>query len=171
MMNHENDDNDHQSPPTNSWATKNLRSCEHNDENYHPKKYFSSKNLLKKIQILRMLHVDRQGGTWRLLGSVVFLHRWEKSWRGGGCLGWRGWRWQWRRWCVWWWECGWWRRGWQLWYWWLSLRRGKGNEKLRKINISGWHAWLIIQLNTEVPVFFCCDQEKDNVNSWEKWYI
>ena len=26
-------------------------------------------------QILRMLHVDRQGGTWRLLGSVVFLHR------------------------------------------------------------------------------------------------
>ena len=27
-------------------------------------------------QILRMLHVDRQGGTWRLLGSVVFLHRW-----------------------------------------------------------------------------------------------
>ena len=27
------------------------------------------------IQILRMLHVDRQGGTWRLLGSVVFIHR------------------------------------------------------------------------------------------------
>ena len=26
-------------------------------------------------QILRMLHVDRQGGTWRLLGSVVFMHR------------------------------------------------------------------------------------------------
>ena len=26
-------------------------------------------------QILRMLHVDRQGGTWRLLGSVVFQHR------------------------------------------------------------------------------------------------
>ncbi|XDV17932.1 hypothetical protein PO909_023720 [Leuciscus waleckii] len=24
-----------------------------------------------------MLHVDRQGGTWRLLGSVVFLHRQE----------------------------------------------------------------------------------------------
>ena len=22
-----------------------------------------------------MLHVDRQGGTWRLLGSVVFIHR------------------------------------------------------------------------------------------------
>ncbi|TRY91455.1 hypothetical protein DNTS_027210, partial [Danionella cerebrum] len=28
-------------------------------------------------QILRMLHVDRQGGTWRLLGSVVFIHRQE----------------------------------------------------------------------------------------------
>ena len=27
------------------------------------------------MQILRMLHVDRQGGTWRLLGSVVFIHR------------------------------------------------------------------------------------------------
>ena len=26
-------------------------------------------------QILRMLHVDRQGGTWRMLGSVVYLHR------------------------------------------------------------------------------------------------
>jgi len=22
-----------------------------------------------------MLHVDRQGGTWRLLGSVIYLHR------------------------------------------------------------------------------------------------
>jgi len=27
------------------------------------------------LQILRMLHVDRQGGTWRLLGSVVYSHR------------------------------------------------------------------------------------------------
>ena len=27
------------------------------------------------VQILRMLHIDRQGGTWRLLGSVVYLHR------------------------------------------------------------------------------------------------
>ena len=27
------------------------------------------------LQILRMLHVDRQGGTWRLLGSVIYLHR------------------------------------------------------------------------------------------------
>ena len=29
----------------------------------------------RNLQILRMLHVDRQGGTWRLLGSVVFIHR------------------------------------------------------------------------------------------------
>ncbi|KAH7718864.1 potassium voltage-gated channel subfamily KQT member 1-like isoform 2 [Aphelenchoides avenae] len=29
------------------------------------------------LQILRMLHVDRQGGTWRLLGSVVSIHRQE----------------------------------------------------------------------------------------------
>ncbi|CAB1331509.1 unnamed protein product, partial [Coregonus sp. 'balchen'] len=29
------------------------------------------------LGILRMLHVDRQGGTWRLLGSVVFIHRQE----------------------------------------------------------------------------------------------
>lgn len=27
------------------------------------------------LQILRMLHVDRQAGTWRLLGSVVYVHR------------------------------------------------------------------------------------------------
>ena len=31
------------------------------------------------LQILRMLHVDRQGGTWRLLGSVVFIHRQVRS--------------------------------------------------------------------------------------------
>ncbi|XP_052007447.1 potassium voltage-gated channel subfamily KQT member 1-like [Xyrauchen texanus] len=29
------------------------------------------------LQILRMLHVDRKGGTWRLLGSVVYIHRQE----------------------------------------------------------------------------------------------
>ena len=29
------------------------------------------------LQILRMLHVDRQGGTWRLLCSVVYIHRQE----------------------------------------------------------------------------------------------
>lgn len=27
------------------------------------------------LQILRILHVDRQGGTWRLLGSVAYMHR------------------------------------------------------------------------------------------------
>ncbi|XP_068963226.1 potassium voltage-gated channel subfamily KQT member 1-like [Petaurus breviceps papuanus] len=36
---------------------------------------------IRFLQILRMLHVDRQGGTWRLLGSVVFIHR-QVSWRG-----------------------------------------------------------------------------------------
>uniref|UniRef100_A0A0N4VJM7 IKs producing slow voltage-gated potassium channel subunit alpha KvLQT1 n=1 Tax=Enterobius vermicularis TaxID=51028 RepID=A0A0N4VJM7_ENTVE len=29
------------------------------------------------LQILRMLHIDRQGGSWKLLGSVVFIHRQE----------------------------------------------------------------------------------------------
>ncbi|KAJ8382787.1 hypothetical protein SKAU_G00035650 [Synaphobranchus kaupii] len=32
---------------------------------------------IRFLQILRMLHVDRQGGTWRLLGTVVFNHRRE----------------------------------------------------------------------------------------------
>ena len=32
---------------------------------------------IRFLQILRMLHIDRQGGTWRLLGSVVYLHRQE----------------------------------------------------------------------------------------------
>ncbi|KAG9337324.1 hypothetical protein JZ751_028892, partial [Albula glossodonta] len=32
---------------------------------------------IRFLQILRVLHVDRQGGTWRLLGSVVFIHRQE----------------------------------------------------------------------------------------------
>ncbi|KAK9886984.1 hypothetical protein WA026_019241 [Henosepilachna vigintioctopunctata] len=32
---------------------------------------------IRFLQILRMLHVDRQGGTWRLLGSVVYTHRQE----------------------------------------------------------------------------------------------
>ncbi|XP_053722273.1 potassium voltage-gated channel subfamily KQT member 1.1 [Synchiropus splendidus] len=32
---------------------------------------------IRFLQILRMLHVDRQGGTWRLLGSVVYSHRQE----------------------------------------------------------------------------------------------
>lgn len=30
---------------------------------------------IRFLQILRMLHVDRQAGTWRLLGSVVYVHR------------------------------------------------------------------------------------------------
>ena len=34
-----------------------------------------NKIYLRDFKILRMLHVDRQGGTWRLLGSVVYLHR------------------------------------------------------------------------------------------------
>lgn len=34
---------------------------------------------IRFLQILRMLHVDRQGGTWRLLGSVVFIHRQVKK--------------------------------------------------------------------------------------------
>ncbi|XP_061889099.1 potassium voltage-gated channel subfamily KQT member 1.1 isoform X2 [Entelurus aequoreus] len=32
---------------------------------------------IRFLQIVRMLHVDRQGGTWRLLGSVVYMHRQE----------------------------------------------------------------------------------------------
>ncbi|CAF0820217.1 unnamed protein product, partial [Brachionus calyciflorus] len=32
---------------------------------------------IRFLQILRMLHVDRQAGTWRLLGSVVYVHRQE----------------------------------------------------------------------------------------------
>lgn len=35
---------------------------------------------IRFLQILRMLHVDRQGGTWRLLGSVVFIHRQVGGW-------------------------------------------------------------------------------------------
>lgn len=38
---------------------------------------------IRFLQILRMLHVDRQGGTWRLLGSVVFIHR-QVCGLGGG---------------------------------------------------------------------------------------
>ncbi|XP_037104322.1 potassium voltage-gated channel subfamily KQT member 1.1 [Syngnathus acus] len=32
---------------------------------------------IRFLQILRMLHVDRQGGTWRILGSVVYAHHQE----------------------------------------------------------------------------------------------
>lgn len=30
---------------------------------------------LRFFQILRMLRMDRRGGTWKLLGSVVYAHR------------------------------------------------------------------------------------------------
>lgn len=30
---------------------------------------------LRFFQILRMVRMDRRGGTWKLLGSVVFAHR------------------------------------------------------------------------------------------------
>ncbi len=30
---------------------------------------------LRFFQILRMLRVDRRGGTWKLLGTVVWAHR------------------------------------------------------------------------------------------------
>lgn len=29
---------------------------------------------LRFLQILRMVRVDRRGGTWKLLGSVVYAH-------------------------------------------------------------------------------------------------
>lgn len=32
---------------------------------------------IRFLQILRMLHVDRQGGSWKLLMSVVYIHRTE----------------------------------------------------------------------------------------------
>jgi len=30
---------------------------------------------LRFVQILRMVRLDRRGGTWKLLGSVVWAHR------------------------------------------------------------------------------------------------
>lgn len=30
---------------------------------------------LRFFQILRMVRMDRRGGTWKLLGSVVYAHR------------------------------------------------------------------------------------------------
>lgn len=30
---------------------------------------------LRFFQILRMVRIDRRGGTWKLLGSVVWAHR------------------------------------------------------------------------------------------------
>lgn len=37
----------------------------------------AANNSLRYQYLFRMLHVDRQGGTWRLLGSVVYIHRQE----------------------------------------------------------------------------------------------
>ncbi len=39
--------------------------------------YFATVALrgLRFFQILRMLRVDRRGGTWKLLGTVVWAHR------------------------------------------------------------------------------------------------
>lgn len=34
---------------------------------------------LRFFQILRMVRMDRRGGTWKLLGSVVYAHRQVRS--------------------------------------------------------------------------------------------
>ena len=31
--------------------------------------------ILRFFQVLRMVRFDRQGGSWKLLGSVLYLHR------------------------------------------------------------------------------------------------
>ncbi|XP_075246771.1 potassium voltage-gated channel subfamily KQT member 1-like [Convolutriloba macropyga] len=43
------------------------------------KKVFATSSLrgLRFLQILRIVRMDRRGGTWRLLGSVIYLHRQE----------------------------------------------------------------------------------------------
>ena len=42
-------------------------------------KVFATSSLrgLRFLQILRIVRMDRRGGTWRLLGSVIYLHRQE----------------------------------------------------------------------------------------------
>ena len=35
----------------------------------------SALRALRFFQILRMVRMDRRGGTWKLLGSVVYAHR------------------------------------------------------------------------------------------------
>ena len=35
----------------------------------------SALRVLRFFQILRMVRMDRRGGTWKLLGSVVYAHR------------------------------------------------------------------------------------------------
>lgn len=39
---------------------------------------------LRFFQILRMVRMDRRGGTWKLLGSVVYAHR--QASKGSGIL-------------------------------------------------------------------------------------
>lgn len=41
---------------------------------------------LRFFQILRMVRMDRRGGTWKLLGSVVYAHR-QVSWHINICSG------------------------------------------------------------------------------------
>lgn len=36
---------------------------------------FTALRGLRFFQILRMVRMDRRGGTWKLLGSVVYAHR------------------------------------------------------------------------------------------------
>ena len=36
---------------------------------------FLCPRLLRFLPLLRVLRFDRQGGTWKLLGSVIFVHR------------------------------------------------------------------------------------------------
>lgn len=42
-----------------------------------PRRVFATSTLraLRFFQILRMLRMDRRGGSWKLLGSVVYAHR------------------------------------------------------------------------------------------------
>lgn len=41
---------------------------------------------LRFFQILRMVRMDRRGGTWKLLGSVVYAHRNNSSISITSCL-------------------------------------------------------------------------------------
>lgn len=40
---------------------------------------FTALRGLRFFQILRMVRMDRRGGTWKLLGSVVYAHRQVKN--------------------------------------------------------------------------------------------
>lgn len=39
---------------------------------------------MRFLQILRMVRMDRRGGTWKLLGSVVYAHSKVRLGKGGG---------------------------------------------------------------------------------------